>query len=316
MVAGAALLEGAAPHSPTSPPIVFVAVTRTERDTWLLDGSSGGLWSQVGEAPPVERLRLVRKASGLSWGDAKGLAALPDGWLVAGRRGRLERYALSGEFVREIDVADRVADVVVSGPVLWAVPYVVPGPVRHLLRSTDRERFARLTLQPHGDDPIGTGAPGIVDGAGFLAVDRDGGVVFARLFGGPTVFRVRPDGSRRAVSLEYRRSARRDALRRYAPREDDLESYSRPARDLLVTRDGGLLVLRNVEDVRTPGGFRSKVGTMIDRFDPDGRHEASAELCGSARFIARADGTRVVCLTDDGRVLTTQLGPPRRGGVE
>ena len=313
---GAALLEGAAPLPSPPTTIAFVAITRSAREAWLLDGSSGSLWQQLGEEPPVERVRLLRRMSPLSWKDAKGIAALADGWLIAGRKGRLERYSATGEFVREIEVKDRVADVVVSGPVLWAVPYIVPGPLRHLLLSADGETFKRLPLESHSDDVIGTGVAGVIDGAALLAADRDGGAVFVRVFGGPAAFRVRPNGSRRTVSLEYRRSARRDSLRRFEPREDDLENYSSPARDLLVTPDGRLVVLRNFEDVRTSDGVRPAAGTVIDLYAKDGRHEASAELSESARFIARTDGKRVVCVTSNGRILITRFGPRMKGGIE
>jgi len=316
LVMGAALLEGAAPPISTSSTLDFVAITRADNEVWILEGTSGTLWSQSGKNPPVRVVTLSRSADASDWSDVTGIAAVPGGWMIAGRKGRLSRYAASGEFLREVDVRDRVGRIVLSGKTLWAAPYIVPGPARHLLASADGDRFTRVLLQTDRDDVIGTGSSGLLDGATILASDVDEGVVVARLIGAPFAFRIGRDGSRRSIPLAYRRSARRDALMRYGTSGEVLTAYSSPARDLLVTPDGALLVLRNIEDVRTPTGHDLRVATIVDRYARNGRHEASAELAGQARFIARAEGNRVVCISADGRVLAAPFGPSLKGGIQ
>jgi len=316
LVSGAALLGGAAPPGGIPSPPEFVAIARAQSGAWLLEGSSGYLWRQTGEDPPAQQVRLRRKSSGLLWSDVTGFAAVQDGWLIAGRKGRLERYSTAGEFLRDADAPGEIGDVVRSGSMVWALPLIAPGPARHLLLSPDGERFSYVLLQAHTEDVIGTGITGVFDSAVHVTADRDEGAALVRFVGGPVAFRIRLDGSRRTVQLAYRRSARRDAMRRFEATQTDLQSYSSPARDLLVLPDGSLLVLRNREDVRTSKGLETRVGTVVDLYSQDGRHGASAELPHSARFIVHSEGQRVVCVAADGRVLASDLGPPIAGGIQ
>ena len=316
LVMGAAFLERAAPTAAAQSVRNFVAMARETQGWWLLEAPSGTLWFQSGNESPVQRVRLVRSSGALKWDGAKGIAAVAGGWLVAGRRGRLESFSSSGEFIRDVDATEPVAGLVRAGSALWAVPEITPGPRRHLLVSADGVKFTRVLLQPHAEDVIGTGVAGVLDSAVFVAPDQYEGLAFVRLLGGPVAFRVKLDGTRRLLPLEYRRTGRRDSLRRFETADRDISDYSSPARDLLVTADGSLLVLRNYEDVRTPQGLELRVGTVVDRYGRDGRHEASAELGSKARFIAQSDGRRVVCVAGDGRILAAPLGPPRKGGIE
>lgn len=308
------IVQGAIRASePVAPSVRFVSIAREGADVWLLPEEGDAIYLQRGLLAPHRAFALTVHGRPHRWANHPTGIAIVSGelWIASGSR-TIEVFDIHGVERRVIVAPAAVTQIVASNQLVWVYDDL-PQPATSRLYYT-KDRGAVFSAVPFPTD----------EGASVLAKLLTTQLIFgagtnklflAHMIGPPAIEEYGPSGRERSFDVAYIRTATRDALRAYRSGNSEPTEYSAPVRDLYVTTDDHVLVLRNREDIRTGARFGTEQGRRVDRYDPGRRHVATAVLPDRARFILRGTVRSVTVLTDAGAVVERPFGPPVEGRI-
>jgi hypothetical protein len=316
IVAVLSLCDGAATPTLAAEPIFFRHVTHQQSEVWLLSEDGRAVYTQAGSAPPVVAARLTDAAGKpFSWGTRppSAMARWKKEWLLVDGSNTLFRFAADGRAKGTARLPAAATSIFASPQRLWFYNGLMSAGSRRIWGSSDAVTFEAVPLtlideSSKSDRVLGTQlvfAPGTGDD--FL---------YAHLIGKAIVHRVVAGRHQQTLATAFSRSARRDALTAWDATQPSLEHYSSPVGEIVPLGDGGLLILRNREDIRSANGRTTPVYRLhVDHYGRDHRHLASAVFPEPVRTILRDEGKRVTALTLTGKVVSSAWQKPMSGVI-
>ena len=226
----------------------------------------------------------------------RSIAQFRSAWLVADGSNHLIRFDGRGILLDTIETRFHAAMLCVAGDRLWVLNSLAQTPGEQLWSSLDGSRFEQMATsgpQARFETPLRNLL--------VLAGGRRGELYVAPVIGPPSAKQVWPRGKRAPVKLAYSRTRHRASLADVIGLIEDVTPYSQPVRDMLVTDNGDLFVLRNREDVQnTSGRVEAVAGRRVDRYDAAGRHLSTAVLPETVRWLAEVNTRQAVGITKSG----------------
>ena len=283
------------------------------------DASGSFLIDAVGTIHAVQPNGSITKAMVLSQSAGKPLrwtrpvrtfARLGASWFAADGTERLVQFRSDGTYIGEVNVPFRVAALTVAGNRLWALNMLAMRSGEQLWFSTDGRKFSPYdaATDRQFDSPL--------DNLVLLEGNRAGDLFFVSMIGPPVLKRVRPPARPVAFPLAYSRTKQRTTFENAEGMVDDVAPYSQPARHLMAIDDGGVVVLRNREDVLDASRkLETWIGRRVDRYDASGRHVATALFPETARFVVAVTTSAAVGISRSGGTITAKWGKPVPGSV-
>jgi hypothetical protein len=263
----------------------------------------------IDPAHPLHRTFLFHYANNLPYRWSRhpfSFVRWSSSWLVADGSSHLTRFHEDGRFDAFVELPVRVAKLAVAGDAIWAVNLIARDASEQLWRSTDGHTFA-----PYAGFAAAARFTSPANSLLVLTGSPDGDVYVAYIVGAPVVHRVWPQDRRSEIRIAYSRSKIRAGMEDIYGAVDDVTNYSLPLRDLVTLPDGGLVVLRNREDVRGPmGKLELLKGRRADRYDRAGHQTATALFARSVHWLTEVSRSKVIGVSEAGDVVVATWGKP------
>jgi hypothetical protein len=283
----------------------FIAAFRDSAGAYAL--SEGGSVYRLGAAHPSKLTQLSASHGGAyHWlNTPTSFVRWRDGWIVSDASTTLLRFRQNGIFDRKLELpvrADRLA--VAAGKLI----------VHNLLASNRAEQYWESS------DGVAVTRLPVVNVAKFaspldnlvvIAGSQHGELYSATLIGAASMRAISPGGKERTIPIAYERTRARASFDHPQGIVDDITSYSQPMRDLDALPSGGVVVLRNREDLSDAAGKPSPyVGRRADLYDGRGTHVATAVFPVTMRWVVYADAKSIACVTKEGQAYQAVWGKP------
>jgi hypothetical protein len=302
----AAVIGLAAP----APGANFEAAFRTPANCFLMSGIG-----EIYQADPqegVKKLLVLSDATGRPYrwiNPPRSFVQWKSEWLVTDMSNRLVRFGANGVWAGFIGLPFRAATLTVAGNSLWALNHLALSPASQLWRSTDGMTFTPANVVS-STERFHSPLRNLL----LVAGDRAGRVYLMSIIGPPIVHQAYPVTV--DIHLAYSRSKGRDDLQDADRLIGDVTPYSLPARDLFPLDRGGIVVLRNREDVRGPSGtLELWLGLRADRYDAAAHHVATAVFPQSVHWIVAVTPTTVTGANRNGQIFSATWGQPMPGEI-
>jgi len=288
----------------------FVAAFRDSSGAYVL--SDDAAIYRLGSAHPSKLIQFSAPHGGAyHWlNEPTSFVRWRDGWLVSDASSTLLSFRPNGTFDRRVELPVRADRLAVSAGKLI---------VHNLLASTEAEQYWRSSdgvtvTRLSASDATKFASP--LDNLVIVSGSEHGELYSGILIGAPLLRVISEDGKERKIAVAYTRTRARASFEHPRGIVDDISGYSQPMRDLYAPAAGGVVVLRNREDVKDAAGKPSPyVGRRADLYDGTGRHLATAVFPVTVRWVVSADFKTIACVTKDGDPYQAAWGKPIEGGV-
>ena len=292
----------------------FVAAFRELPVSYLLTATGEIYGVRPGDSVPTSVFVLSDTAARrpFRWNSAvRSFVRWRSEWVVADGSKRLLHFDAGGAFSGSVEAPFRVGKLAVAGKRLFALNVLANNAGEQVWQSTDGKHFSPLKRNGENrrfESPL--------DNLILLGGGHGDELYVASLIGPPVLHRIWPPDRLQDLRLAYSRSTLRAGLEEATGFIDDVTPYSQPIRDLVVSEQGDVLVLRNREDVRTPSGRLELIsGQRADRYDASGRHMATAVFPRTMNWITLVTPASVWGMSKSGDIATAKWGKPIAGEI-
>jgi hypothetical protein len=284
----------------------FVAAFSDASGSFLIDGA--GVISALQPNGSLTRAVVLSQSPGKPhrWArPVRTFARFGSTWVASDGSDHLVQFRADGIFSREVTLPFRAATLAVAGNRLWGLNMLAMHSGEQLWSSTNGKDFVAYdaSAKTPFDSPL--------DNLVLLEGNRSGDLYFGSMIGPPVLKRLRPPAKPVAFPLAYSRTKQRTALEQAAGLIDEVAPYSQPARHLMAADDGGVVVLRNREDILNASKrLETWVGRRVDRYDAAGRHVATGVFPDTARWIIAVNQSEALGIDRSGRTIVAKWGKP------